>query len=298
MNEYQLICCDMQRNYKIYYGHGRVVQSEDNNHLHYDGELTLTYFIRCNGKVRIEGNNYRIMDGDMVIMNPREIHCRWIEKGSLLELVSIHISRALVEAFPFDGELLFDRFCRRKGGEGNRIDAETVRRQGLDTLAQSILSASKEHTDHARILTTCKLVELLIRLMDAPSAELSSVSGGNSGNALVDATLRYIETHYREDISCTLIAEQLYVSRYRLEHLFKEVVGVSLWEYVILKRIICFHDFVGRHNSVAEAARLAGFRNYANFYRLYKKRMNRSPTEYKKQLEEWQHEIRKDELLP
>jgi len=285
MNTYQLICCDRQKNYKVCYGYGYMKQAEDNHHLHYDGELTLTYFIRCSGSVRIEGKHYKIGDGDIIIMNPREIHCRQIEQESLLELVTIHINRALIEPFPFNGEQLFDRFCRRKSGEGNRIDAETVRRQGLDVLIRSILTAAKEHTAPSRILTTCKLTELLVRLIHVSPAEFPSVPGENSGNALVDAALFFISAHYREDISCASIAEHLYISRCRLEHLFREYVGVSLWEYVILKRIICFHDLAAQCHSVEEAAKQAGFRNYSNFYRLFKKRMNRSPTEYKKSIE-------------
>lgn len=283
---YELICCEKQKGYGIYYGSGCMEQPEEHGHLHYDGDLTLTCFLRCSGTVRIEGNAYPIADGDIIIMNPREIHYRRIDKGSSLELISIHVNRSLTEAFPFDTEQLFDRFDRRMGGVGNRISAKTAERHGLDTLISAILAAAREQTDVGRILTVCKLTELLIRLTKLPAAAPVSFSGETSGNTTVDAALRYIAAHYREDISCRQIAEELYVSRYRLEHLFKEVVGVPLWEYVILRRIICFHELVGRQISVSDAAYRSGFRNYANFYRLYKKRMNQTPAEYKRKLEE------------
>ena len=56
------------------------------------------------------------------------------------------------------------------------------------------------------------------------------------------------------------------------------------WDYVILRKLLRFNDLLSQGRSVKESALLAGFNNYSNFYRLYKKHMGIAPTEYKQQL--------------
>ena len=284
MDVYQLNCCDKQNSYSVHYGVGYANWQQETAQLHYDGDMTLTYFIKCSGNIKIEGNNYRISDGDIVVMNPREIHIREIEKDSFLELISIHIKESILHSFPFEADGLFDSFYRRKGGVGNLIPAQTVVRNGLDCLVRSICEAAKEDSNAGRILTTCKLTELLISLNKVAVPEQNAVLCDWSESGVVHEVLRYISAHFREEINCQQIAERFYLSKFRLEHLFRERVGVSLWEYVILKRLIYFNELIREQTavSVTEAAWQAGFRNYANFYRLYKKRMNQTPAEYKR----------------
>jgi len=70
-----------------------------------------------------------------------------------------------------------------------------------------------------------------------------------------------------------------------LSHLFKDRVGMSLWNYVILRRLHRFNDLLQNGCSIEQACYEVGFQNYANFFRLYKKHMGLTPTQYKKQLQ-------------
>ena len=94
----------------------------------------------------------------------------------------------------------------------------------------------------------------------------------------------YIDENFATVVCCDEIASQFFISRYRLEHLFKECIGISLWDYVILKRITHFNTVIRRGGSIKAAAYASGFKNYSNFYRLYKKHMGQTPTEYKQKI--------------
>ena len=98
---------------------------------------------------------------------------------------------------------------------------------------------------------------------------------------MIKDVIDYIGSNFTENITSVQIADHFFISKYRLEHLFKECVGVSLWEYVILRRLVYCNDLIQNGTSAQEASFAAGFRNYSNFYRLYKKHMGFSPSEYK-----------------
>lgn len=74
------------------------------------------------------------------------------------------------------------------------------------------------------------------------------------------------------------------VNRSYLLHRFKQKMGISLWNYVILRRINLFNNSLSDHVSLETAAYSVGFTNYSNFYRLYKKYMGLTPLEFKQQM--------------
>ena len=54
---------------------------------------------------------------------------------------------------------------------------------------------------------------------------------------LVSEVIRYIKAHLKENIDIEIIANDFNVGKSYLSHLFKDQVGISLWNYVIIRRI-------------------------------------------------------------
>lgn len=276
---YHKVCLEKNDCYSVYYGIG-----EFSSHaplLHYDSDITITYFKHCRAELKAEGKHYTLHSGDIVIMNPNEIHFCAIDEGSFHERISLYVNKSILNYFPFDCRELFDCFYNRAGGVGNVIPAKTAEKYSLGSTMENILSLSKRKDPKSQILTVCKIIELAAQLNDAAAyqAELSA------GNQTVANVIDYIMAHFTENITCTQIAEAFYISKFRLEHLFKECVGVSLWDYVILRRLLFVNEQLQKGLSIKEASVSAGFHNYSNFYRLYKKHMNLCPAEYKQRFQ-------------
>ena len=86
------------------------------------------------------------------------------------------------------------------------------------------------------------------------------------------------------DIDCEIIAKVFRQSKYHISRKFKEITGVSLWEYVIKRRLLHFNDLIRKNHTIENACFESGFNNYSNFFRLYKKHFGISPTEFIKRL--------------
>ncbi len=271
---YQKTCAEENPYYSVFYGCGTYNANAEGHALHYDSAFTVSYFKHTCGTLKVEGKKYAIHSGDAVIIHPREIHLCDIPQDSFHERISLYINPALSSAFPFADISLFRAFTERTAAENNVIPSYLVAKLGIDRLLEEILSLAQKN----RALCLCKIVTLLSALA---SAILQEQPTAKEENATVNAVIRYISEHLTEDISCEKIAELFFISKFRLEHLFKESAGISLWEYVILKRLIFCNELLKKGYSVKEASLEAGFRNYSNFYRLYKKHLSITPQAFK-----------------
>lgn len=280
--KYYKNCIQKNPVFSVYYAAGKYFSSEQNPLLHYDANLSVSYMIHCSGNIRIEGKRYSIQSGDVIITNPDEIHCCNIDDGTYHERISICINKSILNNFCFDCEDFFDFLEKREKGMGNIISSEAASGFKLGNLISEIYLLSKNNSNKSKILAVCKIVELLAQLGNAISQYKPNSPFYPEDNSKISKTIEYINKHFTEDITCTKIAETLFLSKSHLEHLFTENVGIPLWDYVVIKRLMLVNKLMQEKYSAKEASYIAGFHNYSNFYRLYKKYFNITPTEYKR----------------
>lgn len=273
--------------YGIRLNHTAGTSAEDSTlgYPHWTTEFLLFYFIQGTGSIKIEGRHYSIHRGDMILLNPSELfHCT-VDEGIYHERIVLHINETVTRAFPCNCHDLFIAFYKRPKGIGNHISAQATAEKGLDALVHSIYQHIRCTDPVNTVLTVCKTMELLAKLNELlVSAPAESQSSAHE-NPLIQNVLFYLNEHFREDISISEIAQKFRVDKSYLSHLFKTYVGTSLWNYVIFRRIYLFNSLISWNCSIEEASIQAGFHNYSNFFRLYKKHMKMTPAQFKKQLD-------------
>ena len=98
--------------------------------------------------------------------------------------------------------------------------------------------------------------------------------------------MNYINRHYVEDVTLDMLADRFHFSKYYISHLFKDYVGISPYDYLIIRRLYRCNNLIRSGYSVKEASLEVGFNNYSNFYRLYKKYYKITPQEFKEQMKQ------------
>lgn len=267
--------------FELFHTFGTSAENSTLNYPHNTNEFMIFYFIKGSGNIKVEGNQYDFSDGDIIILNPSEMFCCSVDKNKLHERITFHINETIIKGFPFDCSSLFIPFYDREKGFGNLISAETVKKHKINTRITEIFELVKSPTPINKLLSLCKVIEVLSELSKIINeAEKENVQ--ICTNPLVTDVLRYLNKNFNKNISIESVAKQFYLSKSYLSHLFKEHMGISLWNYVILRRINLFNDLIKKSNSVEETSYKVGFQNYSNFFRLYKKHMNMTPAEFKK----------------
>lgn len=284
LTDYNKFRYDDNLGYRILHTEGTHAGESTLTYPHYSLGFMLIYFRRGTGDIKVEGRHYNINRGDIIIIDPSELYQFNVDDSQYHERIVITLNEALFKDFPHDCSCLFSPFHERKKGEGNRISAATVEAHGIGKTLDDILSHVSSSEPASTVLTFCKIVELLSQLSKAVVPPDAPISEQINLHPLINEVLNFLELHFKEDIDITSIAAAFNIDKSYLSHLFKEHVGMSLWTYVILRRIQLFNRLIRHNNSVEETCYQAGFQNYSNFFRLYKKYMKMTPTEFKKQI--------------
>ncbi len=96
----------------------------------------------------------------------------------------------------------------------------------------------------------------------------------------VSQAISFLESQYDREITINDVAGSVWLSRSRLSHLFKEVTGTSLMDYLLRYRLerarLSLQD---RTRTITQNAYSVGFHDPAYFSRAFKKYFGVSPRE-------------------
>jgi AraC-like DNA-binding protein len=94
---------------------------------------------------------------------------------------------------------------------------------------------------------------------------------------LVQKALQHIANHIGEDMSLDSIASACYVSKYHLSHAFSREVGISVYRYIMIKRLLMARQLLAAGEPAGQVCISCGFSDYTSFYRAFKAEYGISP---------------------
>lgn len=98
--------------------------------------------------------------------------------------------------------------------------------------------------------------------------------------SLTEKAINYIEKHYREPLTVSLISKKLYVSQGHLSRKFSDDMDVTISEYIRQFRMKRMIDEIAMNKYRAGLWKEYGFSNYQTFLNNFKSSFNLSPTEF------------------
>ena len=95
--------------------------------------------------------------------------------------------------------------------------------------------------------------------------------------------IKYIDTHFKDNITLEKIAQKVGYSKCYFSSIFKQCMGMSLWDYICIKRIEeALTQIKTTDKNIADIALDCGFNNAVNFNKLFKKYTNVTPIFFRK----------------
>ena len=241
--------------------------------MHAHERMEIFCFLSGCGAYLIEGTQYDLCAGDVLIMRHAEAHKLLIRPDEPYDRIAIHFSPRLLSSLDPEGALLRP-FLNRPLGRMNRA-APTVGKHASQLLQ---LESLRESPYQTRLRIISCLLPLLCELSDSFQANASDAA--DSGTQSLAARLTaYINDHLYEDISLEALCQVFFLSRSQINRIFTGATGTSIWRYVTIKRLLAARAMIRDHEPAGDVCTRCGFNDYSAFYRAYKARFGCSPTE-------------------
>lgn len=93
--------------------------------------------------------------------------------------------------------------------------------------------------------------------------------------------ISFIDDHLNENLSLDVLAGNFFVSKYHISHVFKDNMGISIYQYIMKKRLQSCRKAMFGDVRISEVYQQFGFKDYSSFYRAFKKEFGLSPKEFK-----------------
>jgi len=266
----------------IHYIHKRTEQPPKMDfHLH--DQFEIYFFLSGDVRYFIEKTVYPLSYGDLLVMNNRELHKPTFRSDEPYENIVIHFDpetiRQLTSAFSFD---LLDCFVNRPLGEQNKIHLLAHQQDELLALFHKIDSLFRLPSDGSDLLLATYTVELLVLINRAFRQNRPPLPASAVPDKLAPV-LDYIDHHLDHDLSLEALEQQFFMNRYYLSRLFRQCIGSTIHEYILLKRIARAKKLLYEGRNVTDACQMSGFNDYSNFIRMFKRIVGIPPGRYRKQ---------------
>ena len=140
---------------------------------------------------------------------------------------------------------------------------------------EKLIKLSKSPTLNAN----AQLRALLSLILCEISTKCTDSCNQNTQSELLLSVIGYINQNLTKDISVRTIARANNISVSSLAHIFKKEMNISIYQYIIKKRLILAHRKICDGQLASTVAVECGFNDYSGFYKQYKKTFNCSPSE-------------------
>lgn len=249
--------------------------------LHHHDFYEIYFFISGNVSYNIESRSYRLSPGDVLLINPQELHQPiFSPEKQHYERYVLWISSGFLQQFVLPDQDMSRCFDTSLPGHTNLIRPDGGNRELLMYLFQQLIREQDSQEFAAEINCLSLLAQLLVLVNRTALRAGRAPEPRDNADSVVYRILGYINEHYSEDLSLDFLANKFFISKYHLSREFSRVVGTSVHRYIVQKRLIMARQMMVAGTSTSEVSQLCGFGDYSNFYRAFTSEYQISPRKY------------------
>ena len=242
-------------------------------------------FIFISGDVNyiIEGRNYKLRPGDILLTNNSDIHRPEIAPSKQpYERIVLWLNDDFFDGLRNIGEDLTACFQDASRRNYRLFRPNEAQMHKIGTVCNIIEQEKMGNLLGNRVMTYASVMEILVLLSRAYYEISDSAQQDVTENEQVNQIVAYINSHLDEDLSLESLSEHFYISKYYLSHQFKRFTGLPLYQFILKKRLIVARNMLIEGKTVMEAYENCGFGDYSNFLKAFKREFGQKPSEFMK----------------
>ena len=243
---------------------------------HYHEFHKLILFLTGDVRYLIEGRNYLLKEGDILLIPAYAIHQPMISREETYSRYILWIRPESLERWDLTSGF---SLCEEQNAyllKRNRYD-----RSELMGLLQRLEKTEKEKEYGWEALKEALFIEIITQISRAVIQSGPSLREHEKlSDPRIDAILQYMNQNLTEDLSVEALSEQFYLSKSWLMHRFKEIANCTIHQYVLQKRLILSTQKLMEGSSAEKAGAESGFTDYSTFLRAFRRIYGVTPREY------------------
>ena len=251
---------------------------------HRHSRFEIVHIRKGQGIYTVNGKNFSIKPDDVFVFSSNEQHCI-TDVSESLEFVNLHFEPRFFWGSRFESFSDSGMFFHHSKDFCCRLSRESEYTKKISSLIEEILQETTDKKEEYKMMARSRLTDIIILLIrEFGYNDVDEGSKKNSSNVkAVKSAMDFVAKHLTSEITLEQIASHVGMSRSRLSTVFKETMGITLWDYVTEKRIdLCLQKLEHfPEKSMLDIALECGFNNTANFNKAFKKQTGGTPKDFK-----------------
>ncbi len=232
---------------------------------HSHNMVEVYYFLRGNARFVVEGNIFPLERGNILVLASGQTHHLLLEPSAVYERMALLIDTAAVPSE-------FDTISEQVYNGANLF--ELTKREQI-WFEESFNFITKTPVDMQKNL----IFSFASMIFSMLATKLTHSAISHIESDIIKKTINYINKNLANELSLNIISNALFISRVSLNRKFREIMGCTVWEYVIRRRIYAARQQIFLGTNITDVYQKSGFNDYSSFFRAYKKVIGLSPSE-------------------
>ena len=253
--------------------------------MHWHNEMEIVYVEEGEFEECIDFEHYHVRKGDIVLINPYVLHSfrQYENERSVFKTIMFDFSMLTGNTADASSIKYFNPFL-----EGNYLSPKIISPDNSHyyELKECVLEIISTYSKHENFFEL-KIKSELYRLFFVLFKHFFECRSGDT--VIKDSTTRnikiildYISENYAKPITIDELAEKVDLSKHYFMRFFKKYMGTTCIEYINDYRLnIAANLLVTTRMQITEVAVSIGITNLSYFNRIFRKKYNMTPKEYR-----------------